>query len=66
MIERLTNPPVLTVDERRAAILKGMRTYQGPLNKRGLPKLQPLRRHIEKDGVLGSPTTRRRNFGRFD
>ena len=53
MIERLTNPPVLTVDERRAAILKGMRTYQGPLNKRGLPKLQPLRRHIEKDGVLG-------------
>ena len=52
MIERLTNPPVLTEDERRAAILKGMRTYQGPLNKRGLPKLRPLRRHIEKDGVM--------------
>ena len=52
MIERLTNPPVLTDDERRAAILKGMRSYQGPLNKRGLPKLQPLRRHIEKDGVM--------------
>ena len=52
MIERLMNPPVLTGDERRAAILEGMRTYQGPLNRRGFPKLRPLRRHVEKDGVM--------------
>ena len=53
MIERLMNPPVLTVDERRTAILEGMRTYQGPFNKRGLPKTRPLQRHIEEDGVTG-------------
>ena len=51
MIERLMNPPVLTGGERTAAILEGMRTYEGPFNKRGLPKLRPLQRHVEEEGV---------------
>ena len=39
------------VGNRKGIILGGMRTYTGPLNKNGLPRIRPLREHIGLDDL---------------
>ena len=44
----IRNPTTGTVPEltvREAMILQALRSYAGPVNKKGLPKLRPLREH---------------------
>ena len=45
---------------RDVAIIAGMQSYEGPLNRRGKPRMRPLRQHLEEYD-LGYITRAERN-----
>ena len=65
-LHELMNPPEMTEEERRSRIVSGLDSYAGPFNKKGRPKMRPLRAHlVTNHGLAGvkAVTLQERNEG---
>ena len=53
-LHELMNTPEMTEEERRSRIVSGLASFTGPFNKKGRPKMRPLRAHlVTNHGLAG-------------